>query len=117
MEEQLGAHVEPIVEEDTQPSFGLAIGKGKHREHMLGFQHSLLQRHADGTYSVVSPPLRIGLREAKSPRPIFCVVQASEMRRHELRKVQHSQDGGFVQCTRFQAFDPSLGVGWREILS
>lgn len=31
--------------------------------------------------------------------------------------MKHSQDGGLVLCARICAFDPSLGVGWREILS
>ena len=30
MEEQLEAHVEPMMEEDVQPSFGLAIDEGQH---------------------------------------------------------------------------------------
>lgn len=47
MEEQLEAHVEPMMEEDVQPSFGLAIDEGKHRDHTLGFQHSSLQRRTE----------------------------------------------------------------------
>jgi len=31
--------------------------------------------------------------------------------------VQHWQDGKLVLCPRVCAFDPFLGVGWREILS
>jgi len=31
--------------------------------------------------------------------------------------VQHSEDGGLVSCMVVCAFDPSLEVGWREILS
>lgn len=31
--------------------------------------------------------------------------------------MQNSQDEGLVLCDRFCAFNPSLGVGWREILS
>lgn len=36
MEEQLEAHVEPVMEEDAWSSFGVAIDKGQQREHMLG---------------------------------------------------------------------------------
>lgn len=35
----------------------------------------------------------------------------------ELCKVQHSQGGGHVPCMVVNAFDPSLRVGWQEILS
>ena len=31
--------------------------------------------------------------------------------------MQHSQDRGLVLCVGVCAFDPSLGVGWQEILS
>ena len=42
MEENLEAHVEPMMEEDVKPSFGLAIDERTHREHMLGFQNIFL---------------------------------------------------------------------------
>lgn len=35
MEEQLEAHVEPMTEEDVQPSFWLAIDEGQLRDHAL----------------------------------------------------------------------------------
>jgi len=53
-EEQLEAHVEPMMEEDVQPSFGLAIDEGQLRDHTLGSQHNSLQRHIDRIYSVIS---------------------------------------------------------------
>ena len=59
------AHVEPMVEEDAQTSFGLAIDEGQPRDHTLGFQHNSLQRRTDRIYSVISLPLPIGLREAE----------------------------------------------------
>ena len=68
MEEQLEVHVEPMIAEDVQPSFGLAIDEGKHRYHTLGFQHGLLQRHIDRIYNIISPPVCIGLREAELSR-------------------------------------------------
>ena len=39
------------------------------------------------------------------------------MRRHELRRVKHSQDGGISLCAGILAFDSSIKVGWREVLS
>ena len=50
------AHVESMMDEDVGPSFGLTIDEGKHRDHTLGFQHSLLQRHIDMIYNIISPP-------------------------------------------------------------
>ena len=38
------------------------------------------------------------------------------MRRPELHRVQHPHDG-VVLCAGVRAFDPSLRVGWQEILS
>ena len=38
------------------------------------------------------------------------------MRRPELHRVQHLH-AGVVLCAGVHVFDPSLGVGWREILS
>jgi len=67
-EEQLEAHVEPMMEEDMQPSIGLASDEGQHRDHMLGFQHNSLQRHTDRIYNIINPSLRIGLREADLSR-------------------------------------------------
>jgi len=143
MEEQSEARVESMMDDDVQPSFGLAIDEGQHRDHTLGFQHSLLKRHTNGICSVVSPPLCIGLRKAElsrhtrgddqvsttigSPLPfgeretelpsqISCVDLDSEMRQSELHKVQHPHVG-VVLCARVHAFDPSLGVGWQAILS
>lgn len=63
MEEKSEAHVESMMDEDVQPSFGLAFDEGKHREHTLEFQHTSLKRHTYGIYNVVRPPLCIGLRE------------------------------------------------------
>lgn len=34
MEEQLEAHVDLVMEEDVQPSFGLAINEGQQRPHV-----------------------------------------------------------------------------------
>lgn len=65
------ARVESMMEEDVQPSFGLAIDEGQHRDHTLGFQHSSLQRRIDGTYNVISPPLGIVLSEAELSRPVW----------------------------------------------
>ena len=62
-------------------------------------------------------PLHIREGETESPRHTLCVYQDGEMRQHELCRVQHLQEGGLVPCTGVRAFDPSLGVGWREILS
>lgn len=39
------------------------------------------------------------------------------MKRHELSRGQHSHDGGMVPCTGVHALYPSLGFGWREVLS
>jgi len=52
----------------VQPSLGLAIDEAQHRDHTLGFQHSSLQRHTDTIYNVISPSLRIGLREVELSR-------------------------------------------------
>ena len=55
-------------------------------------------------------------RETELPSQISCVDLDSGMRRPELQRVQHLQ----VRVARgagVHAFDPSLGVGWREILS
>jgi len=41
------------MDEDVQPSFGLAIDEGQRRDHTLGFQHSSVKRHTDGIYNVV----------------------------------------------------------------
>lgn len=68
MEEQLEAHVKPMMVEDVQPSFGLAIYEGQHRDHALGFQHNSLQRCTDRIYIVISPPLHIGLRDTELSR-------------------------------------------------
>lgn len=68
MEEQLKAHVEPVMEEDVQPSLGLAIDEGQHRGHTLGFQHSALQMHIGGVYSVINPHICIRLREVELSR-------------------------------------------------
>lgn len=70
MEEQSEVHVEPMMEEDVHPSFGLAIDEGQHRDDTLGFQHSLLQRCPDRVYSIISPPLRTRLREVELSRHI-----------------------------------------------
>ena len=57
---------------------------------------SATQTYIDDAGSTNSLPLHIREGEADSPRHILCVDQADEMRRHELRKVQHSQDGELV---------------------
>ena len=64
----LEAHVESMMEEDVQPSFGLAIDEGQNRDHTLGFQHSSFQRQTNGIYNIISPHLRIGMREAELSR-------------------------------------------------
>lgn len=137
------AHVKPMMEEDVKPSFGLAFDEGKHRDHTLGFQHSLLQRHNNKIYNVINPPLRIGLREAelsthirwddpvnntigspfpirdremKLPSQISCVDLDSGMRQSNLHKVQHPHVKVFL-CAGVCAFNPSLAVGWQDILS
>jgi len=68
MEEQSKAHVEPVMEEDVQPSLGLAIDEEQHRGRVLGFQHNSLQRPTGGVYSVINPTLCVGLREAELSR-------------------------------------------------
>jgi len=60
--------------------------------------------------------LPIGERETTLPSQISCVDLGSGMRRSELHKMQHPHVG-LVLCARDCAFNPSLGVGWREILS
>jgi len=62
-------------------------------------------------------PQHFGEREAESPRHILCVDQDGDMRRHELYRVHPRQHGGLVSSTGVYALDPSLGVGWQEILS
>jgi len=62
-------------------------------------------------------PLYIREGEAESPLQILCVDQDGKRRRHELRRVQPLEAGGLVPYTGVHALDPSLGVGWREILS
>lgn len=138
MEKQLEAHVEPM-EEDVQPSFGLAIYEGQHRDHTLVFQHSLLQRRTDRICNIISSSLHNGLREAElfrhargddqvsstvgSPLPIgeretelpsqiSCVDLCRGMRRSELHKAQPLYVA-VVLCAGVRAFNPSLGVGWR----
>ena len=105
----------PMMEKDVQPSFGLAIDDGQQRGHALGFQHISLQRHTDGVYSVISPFLRIWLREAKLPRRTQGDGQVSRIEQHELSMAPH-QLGGLVPSTEDWTFDPSFGIGWQEVL-
>jgi len=113
MEEQSKAHVEPVMEEDVQPSLGLAIDEGQHRGHALGFQHNALQRPTSGVYSVINPPLCVGLREAElSTR----TRGGGHVSRTELSMIPH-QLGGLVPSIEHYSFDLSFGIGWREVLS
>lgn len=111
VEEQLEAHVEIVMEEDAQLPLGLDINKGQRREHTLGFQHSLPQRHVDGVYNIIISPLCIGLREAELFRQIIGDDQVNKGQYLELSMAQR-QHGGLVPYTRDCTFYPSFGIGW-----
>lgn len=55
-------------------------------------------------------------RETELPSQISSVDVGSRMRRSQLHRLQHPHVG-IVLCAGVRAFDPSLGVGWKEILS
>ena len=87
-----------------------------HLEGTLEHRSSPLQAYIDGASSTVGSPLAIGEREMELPSQISCIGLDSGMIRPELHKVQHLH-AGVVLCAGVRAFDPSLRVGWQEILS
>jgi len=122
MEGRLLVHVDPMVEEDEQPSLEAAIHEEKlgasatSRVFMLS-NGSPLQVYIDGACSIIWSPPHVGEREFALPRQITWFGHTSKMGRHDLHKVQHLRDGGLIPCMVVCAFDPSLRVGWQEILS
>lgn len=116
MEDQLEAHFESMMEDNVQPSFGIAIDEGQWRGNTLGFQHSSLKRHADKAYIIMSPPLHTGLREATLSKYTIEDDKANNIEQHELSTTLHKPEE-LVPSTRYCAFDPYFGIGWHEVLS
>ena len=85
-------------------------------ECMLERESNPLRAYIDEVGSTVRLPWPIGQRDIELPSQIVCIDQDSEMRRPKLHRVQHPH-ARVVLCAGVHAFDPSLGVGWREILS
>lgn len=76
------------------------------------FRHT---RRDDQVNSIFGSQFPIRERETKLPCQI-CVDLDSGMRRLMFHKVKHLYVKVFL-CAGVCAFDPFLGVGWREILS
>jgi len=116
VEGQLVAHVEPMVEEDEQPSLGSTIDGEKvnasatSRDVILS-DNNPLQTYIDKTCNTVRLPSFFKEREAELSRWVLCVDQGSETRKHELCRAQQSHDG-VVTCAGVLAFDPSHEVEW-----